>query len=89
MARTSCPPALASLPKQRELMRLGASLLLVCLLALSLLHLLSPHPPAEATALVHHVPWSGALADAAPLTIAPLLVCPPGRYGASPSNASA
>ena len=70
-------------------MRLGASLLLICLLALSLLHLLSPHPPAEATALAHHVPWSGALADAAPLTIAPLLVCPPGRYGASPSNASA
>ena len=67
---------------------LGASLL-ICLLALSLLHLLSPHPPAEATALAHEASWSGVLAHAAPLAITPLLVCPPGRYGASPSNASA
>jgi hypothetical protein len=70
-ARTSSSPALASVPKQRVLMRLGASLLLVCLLALSLLHLLSPHPPALSAPS-----WSGALAHAAPLAISPLLVWP-------------
>ena len=83
-ARTACSPALASLPKQR-IIRLG-SLLLACLLTLSLLHLLSPHPLAEATAALDRVPWSG---TSAPLAIAPLLVCPPGRYGTNPSNASA
>ena len=80
--RPACSPT-------RVLLRLGASLLLVCLLALSLLHLLSPHPPAEAAALAHEASWSGVLAHAAPLAITPLLVCPPGRYGASPANASA
>ena len=81
-----------TLPKtsQRDMLCLGgATLLLACLLTLSLLHLIAPQPLAEATtSLARHGPLSSAAAHAAPLAIAPLLVCPPGRYRAGAANAS-